>query len=126
MGVKKLARLILVLVLFLNACSLFDPFVDRRREAGARDLETLYIGESKPDAHAICYNKLTTTYAEVKKLADEECIKNKTGTYAEPVKQTYFSCRLMLPNHVYFRCEGNTPLPINVDGTANETKKESN
>lgn len=99
-----MSRLILVLVLFTSACSLFDPFVDRRREAGAKDINHLYVGESKPDAPAVCYNILTADIADVQKLADEECVKQGTGTRAEVVKQTYFTCRLMLPNHVYFRC----------------------
>lgn len=88
----------------LSSCSLLDPFVDRRRNAGERDMTKLYVGASKPDAPAICYNILTTDYEEVKKMADEECIKHKTGTHAVPVKQTQFTCRLFLPTHIYFKC----------------------
>ena len=42
-------------------------------------------------------------------LATQECIKQKTGAYAVPVKQTSFTCRLFIPNHFYFRCEGTPP-----------------
>lgn len=98
---------ILALSFLINACSLTKPFVDRRREAGASSPETLYIGASKPDKPAICYNMLGTPYAEVKKLADEECRKQKTGTYAVPVRQTVFTCRVLIPNHYYFECAGN-------------------
>ncbi len=95
---------LLFLVFFIGGCSLFKPFVDRRREAGAKTPETLYVGESTPENPAICYNKWFASYAEVKKLADEECVKNGTGTRAEPVRQTYFTCRVFLPTHLYFKC----------------------
>ena len=105
----ELSRIILILVLFINACSLLDPFVDRRREAGAKTEEELYVGESKPDRPAVCYNLLTTEYAEVKRLADEECQRQGTGSHAEPINQTLFTCRLLVPNHVYFQCMGKAP-----------------
>lgn len=57
-----------------------------------------------PENPAVCYNGWTTTYDEVKKLADEECRKHKTGTHAEPTDMTSFTCRLLIPNHIYFRC----------------------
>ncbi len=95
---------LLLLVSFLSACSQFGPFVDRRREAGGLADGSLYVGESTPQRPAVCYNRLYTSYAEVKALADAECIKNKTGTKAEPVKETVFSCRLFIPNHYYFKC----------------------
>lgn len=104
----KLSRLnlinLLVLTAMLNACAMFDPFVDRRREAGAKDKETLYVGESKPEAPAICYNRLRSKFEDVQKMADNECIKQKTGTHAEPVKETIFTCRVLIPNHYYFKC----------------------
>lgn len=98
---------ILNIVLFClaaNACSLTEPFVDRRREAGVKDMSKLYVGESKPDAPAICYNKLTTNLETLQKMADEECRKQKTGNYAAISKETMFTCRLLLPNHLYFKC----------------------
>ena len=96
---------LLLLCLVINGCSLLSPFVDRRREAGAKTMEELYIGKSKPDAPAICYNKLTTDFETIQKLADEECQKHKTGNRAIQTKETLFTCRLLLPNHLYFRCD---------------------
>ncbi len=96
---------IALLVSLLCSCSQFRPFVDRRREAGAKDAAHLYVGASTPQNPAVCYNSLYTPYADVKKLADEVCISEKTGTHATPVRQTYFTCRLLVPNHFYFKCE---------------------
>lgn len=95
----------LVLASMLSACSQAGPFVDRRREAGGLADGALYVGVSTPDKPAICYNRLYTSYNEVKTLADNECIKNNTGTHATPVKETVFTCRLLVPNHYYFKCE---------------------
>lgn len=104
----KLSRVkllnIMMLITLLSSCSLLDPFVDRRRNAGERDITKLYVGASTPEHPAICYNILTTSYPEVKKMADEECIKHKTGTHAVPVRQTQFTCRVFLPTHIYFDC----------------------
>ena len=99
----KLANLLFLLIL-LGGCSVFQPFVDRRREAGAKTPETLYVGKSTPEAPAICYNSIWTPVEEVKKMADEECRKQETGSRAVPVKQTVFTCRVLLPNHYYFKC----------------------
>ena len=96
----------LVLTAILSSCaSQFGPFVDRRREAGGFNNGALYVGKSKPDEPAICYNRLYTSWDKIQKMADEECVKNKTGTHATPVKETVFSCRLLVPNHYYFKCE---------------------
>lgn len=104
----KLSRVKFVFIIALTAslcaCSLLDPFVDRRRNAGERDMSKLYVGKSKPEAPAICYNSFTTSIKEVQKLADEECRKQETGVYAVPVKMSSFSCKLLVPNHVYFKC----------------------
>ena len=94
-----------LLAVFLCGCTQFEPVVDRRREAGAKDAAHLWVGQSTPQRPAVCYNSLYTSYAEVKKLADETCIKEKTGTHAVPDRQTYFSCRLLMPNHFYFTCK---------------------
>lgn len=96
---------ILLFISVLTSCSQFTPFVDRRREAGVKDLKRLYVGKSTPQNPAICYNALYTPYQDVKQLADEVCIKERTGTHAVPVKQTYFTCRILVPNHFYFKCE---------------------
>lgn len=95
---------LIALVSLLGACTQFDPFVDRRREAGGLADGALFVGVSTPDKPAVCYNKLYTSYDEVKALADAECQKNYTGNYAVPVKETIFTCRLFIPNHYYFKC----------------------
>ena len=104
MASKKIINIV-VLTSLLCGCAQFGPFVDRRREAGGFSDGALYIGESTPENPAICYNLLYTSYDKVKALADEECKKNKTGNTAVPVKQTIFTCRLLVPNHYYFKCE---------------------
>ena len=96
---------IAVLVSLLCGCAQFKPFVDRRREAGGFSDGALSVGKSTPENPAICYNVLYTPYSEVQTLADEECKKHKTGNKAVPVKQTVFTCRLLVPNHYYFKCE---------------------
>lgn len=106
---------IVLLSLVTNACSITAPFVDRRREAGAQTEAALYVGASKPNRPAICYNALTTPYSEVLALANQECIKQKTGSYAVPVKQTSFTCRLFIPNHFYFSCAGAVTKEETVD-----------
>ena len=95
---------ILVLVMLISGCSLLSPFVDRRRNAGEKDMTKLYVGKSKIDKPAICYNGWITDFEEAVKLADEECEKHNPGTVAEFEKKTYFSCKLFIPNHVYFNC----------------------
>ena len=95
---------ILLLISLLAGCSQFQPYVDRRREAGAKDEASLYVGKSKPEQPAICYNAWYNEYAEVKALADDECKKHKTGNIAVPVKQTIFTCKILTPNHIYFKC----------------------
>ena len=88
----------------IASCSQFRPFVDRRREAGARDEAHLYVGKSKPNKPAICYNALYNEYSEVKALADDECVKHEKGKTAIPTHQTIFTCKLLTPNHIYFKC----------------------
>ena len=62
---------LLFLMYAISACSLFNPYVDRRREAGVRDPAHLYIGASTPEEPAICYNAWATPYSEVKKMAED-------------------------------------------------------
>ena len=98
----KLSGCVLMLVI-LTACSWVEPFVDRRRNAGA-PMESLYVGASTPENPAICYNGWVSEYDEIKKMADEECRKHKTGDYAEPVGQEFFTCRIMTPAIYRFKC----------------------
>ena len=100
----KFIFLVLICV-YTASCSLFQPFVDRRRNAGVWDKEKLYVGESKEDAPAICYNGLITDFSKLQEMADEECQKNGKGSKAVFEKESKFSCRLFLPTHVYFKCE---------------------
>lgn len=102
---SRIKTLLLISTLFaLSACSLLDPFVDRRREAGVDDISKLYVGKSTLENPAICYNKWTSTFEEVQAMADEECVKNGTGTKAVFEKKSVFSCRVLIPNHLYFKC----------------------
>ena len=96
---------LLSFVLLLSACSLFEPFVDRRRNAGETDVSKLYVGRSKKDAPAVCSNNLLTSEEKIQALADQECIKHHTGTHATKTGVSKFSCKLFLPTHTYFKCE---------------------
>lgn len=94
-----------IMCVSVASCSLFQPFVDRRRNAGVWNKERLYVGESKENAPAICYNGLITDFAKLQEMADDECQKNGKGSHAVFDRETKFSCRLFLPSHVYFKCE---------------------
>ena len=93
-----------IIMLGLCACSLWEPYVDRRRNAGAAP-ERLYVGRSSPTNPSICYNGLITDEQTIQKMADEECQKHKTGDYAVPVNQEAFSCRVLIPARINFKCE---------------------
>ena len=95
----------IVILCMLTACSLFEPFVDRRRNAGESDMNRLYVGRSTPDEPAVCTNGLWTTDEKVKQLADAECEKHHPGSHATFTHKTHLTCRLLLPTHVYFKCE---------------------
>ena len=92
-----------LLLLLVAACSLSEPFVDRRREAGKKGDE-LYVGTSKTDAPVICYNGWVTDFSAVQKMADDECVKNNTGTAAVLDNEERFSCRIMTPTYAKFQC----------------------
>ena len=93
------------LLFCLTACSLFEPFVDRRRNAGQTDVNKLYVGRSTPDKPAVCANGLWTSDEEIKALADAECAKHNKGSHAVQTHTTRFTCKLLLPTHTYFQCE---------------------
>jgi len=107
MEILKLSRVkmvVLCMLLFaLGACSLTEPFVDRRREAG-RPKDNLYVGSSKPDAPVVCYNGLITKFDEVQKMADAECVKHDTGISARLDDEEIFACRIMTPTKAKFQC----------------------
>lgn len=95
---------VLLPCLLLAACSQFSPYIDRRRNVDATSAAQLYVGPSKPDAPVICFNKLTASMEDIQKLADAECVEQETGSRAVFVKETVFTCKLLLPNHMYFKC----------------------
>ena len=96
--------LVALCVLLLSSCTIFNPYVDRRRNPGVADVAHLYSGPSKPDAPVICYNPLFTGKTKLQEIADAECIKQGTGNYAEFDKKTYFDGKLLLPNHAHYKC----------------------
>lgn len=104
---KKLSSikmLITIFIFFLTSCSLLEPFVDRRRNAGVENIENLYVGRSTPSSPAICYNGLITKEQQIQELADAECKKHNTGTSAVKTHTTRFTCKMFLPSHDYFKC----------------------
>ncbi len=94
MFIKK--TLCLTVLLMIGGCM---PFVDSRREAGF----TRTVGESTPDRVAICYNPYSTNANEIIKMAQDEC--EKTNREAAYDGHKYWSCRVLLPHRVYFRCQ---------------------
>jgi len=95
----------LTVLFVLSACSVFQPFVDRRRNAGQTDVSKLYVGRSTPDEPAVCANGLWTTDEKIQQLADEECAKHHPNTHAVLTHKTHLTCKLLLPTHTYFKCE---------------------
>ena len=100
-------RLAYVFLLFLGGCSLFNPYIDRRRNPGVADINKLYSGPSTPQKPVICYNGLITDDNELQKMADAECVKQGTGTKAEFVKKTHLDGKLLLPSHAHYTCVKN-------------------
>ena len=94
-----------VFVLLLTACSIWEPFVDRRRNAGVTDIRNLYVGKSTPNNPAVCSNPIWTSQETVQALADTECEKHHPGTHAVQTDIKYFSCKLLLPTRTFFKCE---------------------
>ena len=92
-----------IIMLGLCACSLWEPYVDRRRNAGAAP-ERLYVGRSSPTNPSICYNGLITDEQTIQKMADEECQKHKTGDHAEFISEDITTCKLFQPIRKNFKC----------------------
>ena len=89
---------------FLTACSLFQPYIDRKRNPGVSDIRFLYTGPSTPEKPVICYNGWLTSDEKLQEMADAECVAQNTGTHAEFVNKTYFDGKLLLPNHAHYQC----------------------
>lgn len=96
--------LLLLLMFFLSGCSMFNPYIDRRRNPGVQDLRYLYSGPSTPENPVICYNPLLTDEITLQQMADEECRKQQTGSKAQFLEKTYFDGKLFLPNHAHYKC----------------------
>ncbi len=99
----KILNMLLLSVL-LYGCSVLDPYIDRRRQPGSSDPEKIYIGASKPDAPAVCYNPFLSNENDLQALADKECLKYQTGTHAEFVKKQNFACKILLPSINTYKC----------------------
>ncbi len=93
-----------LLLFCMCGCGVFKPFVDRRRNPGVSDTNSLYVGESKPDAPVICYNPLFTNDGELQQIADDVCVTEETGDYAEFVNKSYLDGKLLLPVRAYYKC----------------------
>lgn len=96
-----------LLLIILSGCSIFQPFVDRKRNPGVSDVKRLYIGQARPYAPVICYNPLWTDEQEIQQMADDFCIAEETGDSARLVDKRYFDGKLILPVRAYFRCVKN-------------------
>lgn len=97
------------LILTLSACSFWQPYVDRRRNAG-NPPDRLYVGRSTPYNPSICYNGWVSDVNEVQKLADEECLKYKTGDKAVLLQTKSFDCKIFVPSRANFKCETNNKI----------------
>ncbi len=84
--------------LFLWSCTAVEPFVDSRREAGQRDT----VGQSTSDVVAVCYNKLISNRSQTYELAEAECQKSRRHAVYE--NYTSFTCSLIAPGTVFYRC----------------------
>lgn len=89
------------LCVIVSACTQLKPFEDRRREPGT---VYIYVGKSKPNEPAVCYNPIWNNRADADKIADEKCKEKDTLTHAEFVDIDYFSCRLLVPARAYYKC----------------------
>lgn len=103
MSSLKVTTVLLIMTL-ITACSVWEPFVDRRRNAGVQDMRYLYVGQSKPSRPVVCYNPLWTDDEKLQEMADQECQKHQTGTHAVFQNKKHFSCRLLLPARAYYTC----------------------
>lgn len=86
-------------VFLLGACSQFTPFEDMRREAG--QIQT--VGQSSNDYPAICYNPLWHNEEDTLSLAQEACARTKRKAIFQEKK--HFSCRLVNPSTVIYKCK---------------------
>ncbi len=81
----------------LFGCTVFDPFVDARREAG----QAASVGSSSKDRPVICYGFAEPE--EIDALAQNECA--KTNRVAVFDYKEDFKCALFAPQKAVYRCE---------------------
>jgi hypothetical protein len=93
--------ILIFLCAVVSACSQIAPFEDRRREPGTT---YVWVGASKPNRPAICYNPLFHKQENILAKADELCKKEDTASHAELVDVDHFSCRLFIPSKAYYKC----------------------
>lgn len=79
----------------LAACNLLDPFPTLARSA--------QTGQPAGERVGVCYNTMTTTLAEIRNQAQQQCAANTT---AEPVDTDWYlqTCPLLLPARATFIC----------------------
>ena len=94
----------IVLLLGMTGCSLTDPFVDARREAG----QVEPVGSSTDDYPVICYG--FSSQEEVDQLAQNEC--SKTNRQSVFIRKENFSCSLFMPQKAIYQCvQTDHPVP---------------
>ena len=90
--------LLLVAAAALAGCGALDPYptVPRAPPPGA----------TAGPRVAICYNRLTTTLAEVRAQAQQECSAGTPHSVAEPADTDWYlqNCPLLLPARATFVC----------------------
>ncbi len=93
--IRRTAALLLIFAATLAGCSALDPFPTTPRAAPP--------GAPAAPRVAICYNRLTTSLAEVQAEAQQECSAN---TVASPVDTDWYlqNCPLLLPARATFVC----------------------
>jgi hypothetical protein len=86
----------------LAGCGALDPYPTYPRAASGGS------AAGSPPAHriAICYNALSTTLAQVRAEAQQECAADYPRTRAEPAGTDYYlqNCPLLLPARATFAC----------------------
>jgi hypothetical protein len=89
------AALLLIAAATLVGCTALDPYPTTPRAAQP--------GAPAGPRVAICYNRLTTSLAEVQAEAQQEC---NADTVASPVDTDWYlqNCPLLLPAHATFVC----------------------
>lgn len=82
----------------LPGCGALDPYPTYPLAASA--------GAAPGHRVAICYNKWSTTPAQVRAAAQQECAADNPRTVADPVATDWYlqNCPLLLPTRATFIC----------------------